>query len=964
MKKNFKFMLSAVLAVFGLSSASAQELHAGSTVTDAYYQYTLLDAPVETAPDKYTANVELTKVRDGKNPVVSNAIYMPTNGVFTSTYGSEEYTFTLTQISATAPLKNLDLATTVTIPATIKALPEECFKGCSAMTSITFAPNSQVETIGRWAFATTKITEFNFSPCVKLAGLPDEVFVQPGLKNSYIKKVTLPTGALFKHINGAFKNLIMLGDKTDDETNVGIYNLENSYVEEIIAKAFDGCAKLEKLSLPGNNLKTIDPAALEGSSVKDLSIDVSSLLTLGSSAATTNLYNQATTATLTKLTLTGTLKGKICKNAFLGCTGLAGVLDFEGMTFGSTGQIEGNAFDGCTAVTGVKIGNIANNATGGYTIAENAFVNCTALVTVSIQNISAVQAVGKKAFGNNLKDVTIGSVITSDKAFEAGAFVWGNNSESSLNLATGSGQYLSQTSADGSKPVFVAGAFDFSAVTGGSPFVFPAITIGTIESKGGVFAAGAIIPAKAAFSAFKFIGNIATKGIDTKIVDVSSTTTNITALEFGKEGVNTTIETGGIATGAFAGETAITTVTFWSLLKEAAVASGAFYAVGSPAVSSITDLYYKKTGITDYYVNPFAKDAFDCTGTADASTPRTIKFNVSDGNLAKQYEDLVKGLGTNGAFDVYLAVFYKAPDPTLTAFRVYRNGTTTLAWGRYDLGKFAIEKGPDDAYTATDMAIPRYATAVVGKGEDQKEFKVKLTLYGSYTDENEDAIVAGKTDPGESLVYMVPLKVYGGKYYLKNTNARIIIVKAEIIQGTLADTDKDFDVLYTVPTSPITDEQYACWSTLPNYGTAKSFRKNTTGNVITTQILWDKTNAAYDVWGGDPDHTLAYAPKAIYSLSNPANYKGCDVVKVLVSETSGKIGLNWYYTFLRHFGDTGSAARVIWMGEEEATAIFGVKENAKVAAEDGVMYNLQGVRISAPAKGQLYIMNGKKYIGK
>lgn len=34
------------------------------------------------------------------------------------------------------------------------------------------------------------------------------------------------------------------------------------------------------------------------------------------------------------------------------------------------------------------------------------------------------------------------------------------------------------------------------------------------------------------------------------------------------------------------------------------------------------------------------------------------------------------------------------------------------------------------------------------------------------------------------------------------------------------------------------------------------------------------------------------------------------------------------------------------------------------AQNDGVMYNLAGQRIAEPVKGQIYIMNGKKYIGK
>lgn len=984
MKKNFKFMLSAVLAVFGLSNASAQELHMGGTINDAYYTYTLLDEPVETSTDKYTANVELTKVRDGKNPVVSNAIYMPEDGVIKTTYGTEEYTLTLTQINASAPLKNLDTATKIEIPATIKALPAKCFDGCSAMTEITFASESQIATIGANAFATTKITKFDFSNCKKLSELPDEVFVQPGLNNTYITEVKVPTTPLFKHINGAFKNLNSLTTITD---------LENSWIQEVVAEAFTG-TKLEELNLPGNALKYIDKDALKGlTTLKKLSIGVGKLLYLGGgtvnadysftvSAATTNLFGVATNTTLEELNLSGELMGKICANAFLGCTGLKGSkdkttaqeLDLTTMTLGSTGQIEGTSFDGCTGLKAVTIGDIANNESAGYTIETNAFTNCSNLATVTIGNISTISAINATAFGaapsivtiGNItsasaiaagafpavKGVTIGSIIASDAAIAAGAFVWADVNDAYLNLAIDKvkGEYLSQTSADATKPVIPAGAFDFSAVgTLATTTSLPSIKIGKIYSKGGVFATGAIINAVSAFESVIFDGDIADNGIDMPIFDADGA---VTALTF-----NGAIGIAGIATGAFANQTAtLTALTFNGLLAEGAVAAGAFFSDTTPA-SSIATVAYTYDGIPDYTVNPFDIHAFDSNGLAVVGTTRTIKFSVTDENLKANYKDAVAGLETDGQFDIYLVYFYEEPIVLPTTFRVYQNGTTKFAWGRYDLGKFAHEKGPKNDYTTTDMTIDRYPNVYDTEG-NLMDAKVKLTLYASYGDEDADG---GADGNGESTVYMVPLKVYDGTYRLNSTNSKPIIVKAELLSGTFA--DKDIEVEYSVPAT--TPTKHSVWSDIPAWGVAGGWNKNETPNVITTQILWDRTNVTYDVWGADPDHTKEIAPKSIYSLANPANYKGCEVVKVDVSATSGKIGLNWYYMFMNNYGKKGSAARVIWMGDDEATAIFGVKDNTKAAAvEDGVMYNLQGVRITAPQKGQLYIMNGKKYIAK
>ena len=965
MKKNFKFMLVAALGFFGLSNASAQELNNGSTVTDAYYKYTLTSVPVATGTDKYTANVELTEVRDGKNPVVSGKIYFPENGIITTTYGAEEYTLTLTSISKTnLPLKNLG-ATSVEIPATLTAIPAECFKGCSDMTSITFATGSQVETIGTHAFATTKITNFDFSPCEKLAYLPNEVFVESATQNNtYITEVTLPTSPLFKHINGAFRKLTSLAK---------INNLKNSWIQEVIAEAFSGCDALKEISLPGNKLQYVDAAALKGSSIENLSINVSSIVYLGGGTvtvgtgtepytydyssfytdATSNLYGQAAinNSPLKSLTLTGTLTGIISTKAFAFCDKLNGILDLSGMTFGSTGQIMAQAFADCyngdKGIKGVKIGDITDNQSGNYTIAGDAFKGCNNLASVEIASIITAKAIGAAAFGEKLKSVKIGTIKADDAVFEAGAFKWADVSGATLSLAQGTGEYLNANNITNN--IIPADVFDMSAITNGSSissFVWPVIKIGELKSLGGVFAAGAINPATN-ISELTFTGAIASNGLNAAIIK-GATYTGLTAVTF-----KGTIGQGGIATGAFANTTKITTITFEGLLAEAAVAAGAF-AITDDGSSSYA-LKYLCATVPDYYVNPFAKTAFK-SGSSSSDT-RFIALTVTNANLKAQFEDAVKGLATDGDFDIYLVEFAAETPTTSTSFLVYQNGSTNIAWGRYDLGSFTVEKGPDplNPYTVTNgMIIPRYQQVEGGA-------RVKLTLYGSYGDENKNGGTEGK---GESLVYMVPLQVFNGNYEIEKTNLKTIIIKAEAISGSFE--DKDIEIAYQ--DAALTHN--SVWATLPDYGTDRAFKKHTTSDpnpdVITTQILWDGTDLTnYDVWGiGGVDHTLAYAPYAIYSISNPANYKGVDVVKLLVSSESGKIGLNWYYMFMRHFGDYSAAARVIWMSESEATAIYGVKTETKAAAKDGVMYNLQGVRISAPRKGQLYIMNGKKYIAK
>jgi hypothetical protein len=54
---------------------------------------------------------------------------------------------------------------------------------------------------------------------------------------------------------------------------------------------------------------------------------------------------------------------------------------------------------------------------------------------------------------------------------------------------------------------------------------------------------------------------------------------------------------------------------------------------------------------------------------------------------------------------------------------------------------------------------------------------------------------------------------------------------------------------------------------------------------------------------------------------------------------------------------------VIVVEPNEATAIQGVKEYMN-GIQSGAIYNLNGVKVSTPVKGQMYIQNGKKFIQK
>ena len=944
MKKltSLKLMLLAVIGLFGISMASAQ---LPSSITFGNFNYSVLTQDATTK----TATVQLESVIDDA-ALVNTSGEMQLPGNFSYAVGSNTYTVSVTKINAsTLPLKNHAEAKSVVIPKEITEIPANCFYGCTYMNAITFETGSKVETIGAHAFATTQISEFDFSPCEELAGLPDEVFVETGLTNTFITKVKVPSTPLFKHVNGAFKNLKKL---------TAIENLENSYIQEVIANAFTGCDELTKLSLPGNNLQYIDALAFAGSKIAELSINVSSLVSLGGGtvdpsdytfAATPkdkNLYGQDAIAStpLTKLTLTGTLTGKICKNAFSWCDGLNEVLDLTGMTFGTTAQIDGEAFASCfnsgasKGILGVKIGNITDNQSGNYTIAADAFKGCALLATVEIGDITTAMAIGKAAFHNQLKTVTIGTVKADGQVFDAGAFVWKDVPGVALTLGykDGESKYLNANNV--TTPLFVAGTFDISSLTTTNAI---AITIGEIRSKGGVFANKAFTTGKIGSLTFK--GAIAANGIDK---DPFTADGGLTAITF--EGA---IAKAGIT--SLASLTKLTTWNFAGLLAEGAVAAGAFNITDD--TTSDYMLNYTCVTIPDWTVNPFAATAFNSTATK--TEDRFIDLKVTNKKLLAKFQDEAKGLKSGLQFDIFLVDFITSPDPAAgLSFRLYQNeSATTTYWGRYDLGSFTVEKGPEGTYAAvsTGMVIPRVQTL--------SGATVKLTLYGIYTDEDDVQ--------KQSTVYMVPLQVQNGKYEIAAGNTKLIIAKADVISGTFA--AKDMDFAYTDASTTIN----SVWAGLP----VKCFYKNAGENNITNQQLWDKTVLLSTAIGTTQDNIWgAYTevPEyALYIMTDPAKYKGYRVDRNLVKKNGAYIAKNWYVALLKHYLDDDadkyadakapemSEANIVWLDEPGATAIFGVKE-VKTNEGNNAIYTLQGVRVSQTQKGQIYIQNGKKFIAK
>jgi len=986
MKKNFKFILLGLLAM--VSTTSFAQSAVGQKFNTGNYQYQVEKVMVGTTPGEVT----MIDRRAGRaeTDFVDGTGKLDIPETVTVSYEDEVYTFNVAAITAKA-MQDHATATSVEIPARLKEIPANCFNGCSNLQSITFKTGSQITTIGKGAFATTRIKNFDFSPCTKLLELPNGVFAESGnLTNSYIEEITLPGGTQFKHINGALQYLTEL---------TTINNLENSNLQELIAESFKQCAKLKTLSLPAS-IKYIDATALQGSAIETLTIDVTSLQNLGggtvstttyaytAGAPATSIYGTTPATTLKSLTLKGNLGGKIATNAFKDCTVIGTnttdkKFNISQLNFISQGQIQASAFEGCTNIKSIELGNITDNGMSGqFTIAADAFKSCP-IASVVIRDINTKDAIGAQAFGNVLKTVTIGAIKADAAVFAADAFHFGDNLGDWVVTLGSETKALNANVVSAASVIIPAGAFDFSSVTtkpGGT--AWPVINIGKITSKGAIFDGTAESFAGTNIEKINFVGDIIQNGIDACPVAAGAGLTTVTF-----EGA---IETGGVGAKAFTNVAALVNLTFNGPLAELAVAAGAFQGsgitLGTPAAPKTVIYNAAAADIYDLTVSPFAQKAFYPAYVADAALNITLNIPNATAVLdlikeGKVYDhvDGYNGTGTattalEQATDIIFGVFFPVvitPDYT---FKAYRNEKEkNVAWARWELGSRVDPDVTGTINAGSDLVIKRV--------QNIDGANVKVTLYGTYTDED-DALNA-------STIYMVPLKVTNGYYHIPGTNTETLIAKVEKAGGAeFTDAAKDVKVrVYDMISTENPGTGANAW---PAYAAANNSiwptLANTelyvAANVITNQQLidnhaTDNANAGGTATYGyyhaayNPDiyRTLATVQEDLYIMSDPSKYNGFRIAKQPITKENGAyIYTGWYYMLLQHYEGSPAAARVVWMGEDQATGIFGVKTetNKKNFVEDDAIYTLQGVRVSPYTlqNGKIYIQGGKKFIFK
>ena len=303
--------------------------------------------------------------------------------------------------------------TSVSIPSSIKVIGNSAFKNCRTLSTVTFAPNSQLTTIGTSAFAY----------CQALTGIE--------LPNS----LSSMGQAVFGHCTAL----------------TAIY-LSNTALTAIDQQVFYNCIALTSVSLPQALTEIGSLAFSECTALASVNFP-KDLKSIGSRA----FYN---CNNLTVINLSNTALSSIGDWAFYECTSLTTIALPQSLT-----TLGDSAFYRCNNLTSIDLSNTALTSIGSSTfshsaltsihlpktlasIEDRAFYNCRALTSITFPNtltsigdqsfaecillaslnfLGSAPTLASDVFLNTGGSVSGGSTFIIQKKHEASFNTWGSN---------------------------------------------------------------------------------------------------------------------------------------------------------------------------------------------------------------------------------------------------------------------------------------------------------------------------------------------------------------------------------------------------------------------------------------------------------------------------------------------------------------------------------------------------------
>jgi hypothetical protein len=357
--------------------------------------------------------------------------------------------------------------TDLEIPPSVTSIGEYAFDGCNILTDITFAEGSQLATIGNNVFRNCGITDIEIPALVTSIGTSAfDSGTDPFGGNNTLKSITFAPNSQLKTIGDyAFRNCVAL---TDIEipaqvTGIGVsafnactalanvtFDGGGQSLTTMGNSAFAGCGSLRNIEIPaglqtiqngifppnlsnitfaeGSQLKTIEASAFGGiySSESELqSIEIpASVTTIGNYAFSycKDLWSVTFAPNSQLKTIGNNVFGNcgslevvgeipasvtvIGSNAFERCTTLKNVTFAEGSQLTTVGDF---AFANCETLTGISI------PAGVTGISRSMFQGCKALTGVTVAQDNQLKTIGDYAFQNciALTGISVPAGITS-----------------------------------------------------------------------------------------------------------------------------------------------------------------------------------------------------------------------------------------------------------------------------------------------------------------------------------------------------------------------------------------------------------------------------------------------------------------------------------------------------------------------------------------------------------------------
>ena len=605
----------------------------------------------------------------------------------------------------------------------------------------------------------------------------------------------------------------------------------------------------------------------------------------------------------TKITIPATVQFN-CQGTNDSSGGTDVAFNLENATFLVT-AIKNNGFAGLTNVTELEIGENVQ------TIGTNAFAGCKNLATVTLAEGSWLNTIGDGAFAYTSVEELDLSNATAYKADRTA-----ENATGMTAFGTDGTEYGPFTSATYATNIMI------------SKVVLPT-TCATVNQA-----------AFAACSEFSEIDltNVTTIGASAFSGTALTEVAIGTAIADNKDGYNgiaigenafydcaklATVEVGKIDAGT------INAAAFGVADHFAGVKTFKFNtiaaALGTTAwnLASVKTIYFQKYIGTANFVpaNSFT-NAFPAAGGAN-----TIYYNeiTVEGDAVKGINAAAFAASDEAARIITLNTIEKVQTAYGSATAINKvkiegdfSGSFIIGYG--DDKKLAKDKNSNNYYYF--VKAPAAKDLVI---EKTHENGANLSVYQAYTDQYKSATTLDKNDIVD--IYMVPLKVSGGKYVV--LTGHTVIIKSDKEEGVKATP---------LATGGATTMIYDA------------------GGVLNELAVTAEAMSALDVKTGAG--FLNSGANDVWFFNNPTA-SGFGFTKY--DQTKQK-GLSKDCVYIQTDPSTASArVNIVWLDEEGATAIQSIK--TKAAAQNGAIYNLAGQKVNAAYKG-VVIKDGKKYIQK